>query len=74
MKIIIRKGSEVLIQDKQGRYWVTKRKKLHHDSRRQRNKKGCRVVYIPLYRIANPFFYTPNEDKNDGSRIEKLYP
>lgn len=56
MKIISRKGSEVLIQDKQGRYWVTRRKKLKHDNR-MRKGKNARVVYIPLYQIANPFFY-----------------
>jgi hypothetical protein len=56
MKIIKRKGSEVLIQDKQGRYWVTRRKKRRHDGRRQKGRE-CRVIYIPLYQIANPLFY-----------------
>jgi hypothetical protein len=59
MKIIIRKGSEVLIQDEQGKYWITKRKKRRRDNRRQKKRGGCGVMYIKLYQIANPFFYTP---------------
>ena len=55
MKIIHRQGSTVLIQDKQGRYWITRRKKIMKDNRRSR--RGARVIYIPLYQIADPFFY-----------------
>jgi hypothetical protein len=50
-RIINRSGSLVLLEDKDGRFWLTRRKKLRHDSRRRRNKSGCRVIHIPIRRI-----------------------
>lgn len=45
MKIIKREGSLVVLQDKQGRYWLTRRKKHRHDNRR---RKPTRVTYHPI--------------------------
>lgn len=51
MKLIMRKGPLVVLQDLQGRYWLTRRKKLRRDSRRRMNRTACRVVFRPLLQI-----------------------
>lgn len=49
MKVLMRKGPLVVLQDLKGRYWLTRRKKIRRDSRRR--KSGTRVVYRPLLQI-----------------------
>ena len=44
-----REGSLVTIMDKEGNIWLTRRKKLRHDSRRRR--KACRVIFIPIKKL-----------------------
>jgi hypothetical protein len=51
MKIIKRKQSLVVLRDKKGKYWLTRRKKLKRDSRRRRNNRACTVVYVPILQI-----------------------
>lgn len=51
MDIIKRKQSLVVLRDKKGKYWLTRRKKLKRDSRRRRNTRACMVVYVPLLQI-----------------------
>lgn len=48
MEIISRKGSLVVLKDKKGRFWLTRRKKPKHDSRR---KKFGRVYFLPITQI-----------------------
>lgn len=50
MEIISRKASLVVLKDKEGRYWLTRRKKRRHDGRRQKGRE-CRVIYIPITQI-----------------------
>lgn len=51
MKIIRRSGSLVVLKALDGKYWLTRRKKLHRDNRRRKNYPGNRVVYIPILEI-----------------------
>jgi hypothetical protein len=50
-RIISRSGSLVLLEDKEGKFWLTRRRKLKHDSRRRKNNRACRVVHIPIRRV-----------------------
>lgn len=43
-----RDGSTVILMDRLGRIWITKRKKFKHDGRR---KKRTKVTFIPLKQI-----------------------
>jgi len=56
MEILYRKGSFVIIKDKHGRMWETKRKKQRRNCRRQKGSNGSsRVIYIPIKRIYEAF-------------------
>lgn len=54
MKIISRGGSSCIIEDKNGILWLTKRKKLRHDSRRRlpHVTKKRSVIYIPIKKLT----------------------
>ena len=47
MEILSREGSQVIIKDKNGRTWLTRRVKRKKDSRRRPVLK-CTVRYIPI--------------------------
>ena len=48
---ISRNGSECIIRDSKGKLWLTRRKKIKHDSRRQKPKVGRAVKHFPIKRI-----------------------
>lgn len=49
--VISRRGSQVVVRDSLGKLWLTRRKKLRHDSRRRKNTRACRVIHLPIRRI-----------------------
>lgn len=54
MEIIKRKGSLALIKDRNGVYWLTRRRKLKHTNRRQKPMDDYRSVrYLPLMKVAD---------------------
>lgn len=54
MKIIYRNGSQRIIQDNNGKFWLTRRKKRRHDSRRTppHISKKPSVINIPLQQLS----------------------
>lgn len=50
MKILSRCGSTVIIEDKEGRIWLTRRKKRKHNNRRQKPTHRA-VIYIPIKQL-----------------------
>lgn len=49
-EIISRDGSECVVRDKKGKLWLTRRKKLRHDTRRRKGK-YAHVIHYPIHRI-----------------------
>lgn len=58
VKILARSRGICIIEDANGKYWLTKRKKLRHDSRRKKpHTTGKRsVVFIPIKQMDNVQF------------------
>lgn len=51
MEIIRRSGSLVVLKTLDGKYWLTRRKKIRRDSRRQKKRGKCGVIRIPILEI-----------------------
>lgn len=51
MKIIRRSGSLVVLKALDGKYWLTRRKKIRRDSRRQKKRGKIGVAYTPILEI-----------------------
>lgn len=52
MEILFRKGSEVVLRDKKGRIWLTRRIKIRKTSKRRKPDSYFRTVrYIPIKQI-----------------------
>lgn len=50
MEILYRNGSEVIIKDRNGRVWLTRRKKIRKNCRRQ-TPRGRSVRYFPILEL-----------------------
>lgn len=62
-EILQRTGSLVIIRDRLGRIWLTKRKKLRHDSRRRKPHRGWRSVrYFPIKQLFMSKLPTTKEE------------
>lgn len=53
MKIISRKGSQVIVEDRLGRIWLTRRTKRKKNCRRQKvTNKGWSIRYWPIKQLT----------------------
>lgn len=50
MQVLSRKGSLVILRDKKGKLWLTRRQKRKHDNRRRKSIKHS-VLHLPIHRI-----------------------